>query len=182
MTCTKENYSNYDDLSSNIEKRKKEESVLDKTIEKHQAPREEGSTGDLGLGSTPENANLSLLAITHQNTVSDGSKSTQIEENNQNKATDSNRNSSHTNRREVQNHHQDTQQPTQTEENFAHQRTQTQTGRMTQRASEVRPKPVCRHYRHGTCKYGNRGLGCPFSHPKPCSHKILAPATGRPFI
>ena len=39
---------------------------------------------------------------------------------------------------------------------------------MTQRIIEVRPKPVCRHYRHGTCKYGRRGLECSFSHPKTC--------------
>ena len=32
----------------------------------------------------------------------------------------------------------------------------------------TRPKPPCRYYRHGYCKYGRRGEGCPFPHPKIC--------------
>ena len=57
MTCTKENY---DDLSSHIKKCKIEECVLDNTTVNNQAPQEVGSTGDLGLGNTPKDANLSL--------------------------------------------------------------------------------------------------------------------------
>ena len=29
-------------------------------------------------------------------------------------------------------------------------------------------KSVCRYYKNGTCKYGGKGTGCPFDHPKKC--------------
>ena len=32
----------------------------------------------------------------------------------------------------------------------------------------TKPKPPCRHYRRGNCKYGRKGVGCPFPHPKEC--------------
>ena len=83
MTCIKENYPNYNDLCSHIEKYKTEERVLDNTTVNNQVSQEVGSTSDLGLGSTPENTNLSLLAATHLNTVSNMSQSTLIVTNNQ---------------------------------------------------------------------------------------------------
>ena len=54
-----------------------------------------------------------------------------------------------------------------------HQPSQTQTQTQVQGTSQetsktYRPKPMCSRYRHGDCRYGRKGEGCPFSHSKVC--------------
>ena len=79
---TKKNYPNYNDLSLHIAKCNTEERVLHNTTVNHQTPQEVGSTGVLGLATTTQDANLALLATTHQNIMSNVNQLTLIIANN----------------------------------------------------------------------------------------------------